>query len=96
MAASSKECPVADPMAITDITRVAVEVVRTHSFPVRVRGSMPVSGGSNYVEILVRLDGLQDNRRMLLGVFRDTSIESLRQQITKHIRRLLADGRSAT
>ena len=77
------------PLTIIEITRVAVEVVRAHSFPVRVLGSVLVSGGSNYVEILVCLDRFTEDRRMLLGVFRDTDVEILRQQIAEHLRRLL-------
>ena len=61
---------VAGPLTIIDITRVAVDVVRMHSFPVTVLGSVPVSGGSNYLEILVRLDGLKEDRLMLLGLSR--------------------------
>ena len=78
-------------LTINEITRVAVDVVRTHSFPVKVLGSVPASGGSNYVEILVRLDGPTEDRRMLLGVFRDADVDSLRQQIAEHLRRLLVN-----
>ena len=85
----------AGPLTIAEITRVAVDVVRTHSFPVKVLGSVPVSGGSNYVEILVRLDGPTEDRRMRVASMvplRLTALEAVLVNLQRPNLRL--EGRS--
>jgi hypothetical protein len=72
------------------ITRTATEVARAHAFPVSVVGSVPTSGGSRYIEIVLRVLGCRNEPcRLQLGVFRDVDVESLRLQITSQLRRQL-------
>ena len=77
------------------ITRTATEIAQAHAFPVSVIGSVPTSGGSRYVEIVLRVDdeGREEPSHLQLGVFRGVDVENLRVQITSQLRRHLTPHR---
>ncbi len=51
--------------------------------------SVPTSGGSRYIEIVLRVLGRDEPCHLQLGVFRDVDVENLRVQITSQLRRQL-------
>jgi len=56
-----------------------------------VRVLSPVSTGSNYVEILLRVERGSDQSPLIeLGVFRDAGVDAVRQHIADQIRRRVA------
>ena len=73
------------------INRTATEVVLASGLPLSVVGSVPTSGGSRYIEIVLRVDdeGHEEPRHLQLGVFRDVDVENLRVQIASQLRRQL-------
>src|SRR5215510_5247013 len=73
-------------LTIEHITRIAIEVAETNSFPVRVLASVS-SGASSYVEILLRIENGDAPTLTQLGVFRDAGIDGLRRQLVERIRR---------
>jgi hypothetical protein len=76
-------------LTVDRITRIAIEVAEAYSFPVRVLASVS-SGASNYVEILVRINGGDGVPTLAqLGVFRDVTIDELRQRIADQIRQCM-------
>jgi hypothetical protein len=77
-------------LSLDTITRTATEVAQAHAFPVSVVASVPTSGGSRYIEIVVHVDGRRDEPcHLQLGVFRDVDVETLRVQIASQLRRQL-------
>ena len=78
-------------MNLDTVTRTATEVAQAQSFPVSVLGVVPTSGGSGYIEIMLRVEECPEEPcRLQLGVFRDLGVEHLRAEITSQIRRQLA------
>ena len=77
------------------ITRTATEIAQTHAFPVPVVAPVPTSGGSRYVEIVLRVEdqGREESSHLQLGVFRGVDVENLRVQITSQLRRHLTPHR---
>ena len=74
------------------VTQAAAEAARDYSFPVSVVGTVPTGDGSDYVEIVLRIDGChKDPCHLQLGVFRGSNIEHIRTQIVEQIRRHLND-----
>ena len=75
---------------VSDVTRMAVEVIQQESLPVSVIGSVASCGGSAYVEIFVAVDRRDRRRCLQVGVFRDADIEGLRREILRQIADRLA------
>ena len=78
---------------MSEVARIAREAAREQSLPVEVVGAL---GGadSRYVEILVSVDGCaREPCQFEIGVFRDLSEASLRQEIGARLRQHVAkDG----
>jgi hypothetical protein len=76
------------------VTRTATEAAKMHSFPVSVLGSVPSSGGSQYVEIVFRVDDCgEEPCRMEVGVFRDVDVQQLRADIGHQLKQQIARRR---
>jgi hypothetical protein len=76
---------------LDEVTQIAADVIRAQSLPISVIGVAPSSGGSSYVEILLRVtDRSEAGSRIQLGVFRGAGVEGLRQQIVTQIADQLA------
>lgn len=77
-------------LTVDTITRVATEVAQEHSPPVRVFGTVLTTPGSEYVEIVVNIDGChEDPCQLQLSVFRNVDVTTLRKQISDQLKRHL-------
>ncbi len=75
---------------VEDVTRIAREEAREQAPTVKVAGVVLGAGGSDYVEILVNLEGCHaEPCQFSLGVFRNASERELRNAINEQLRRHL-------
>jgi hypothetical protein len=83
---------VANPQLTLDaITRIATEVALEHSPPVRVFGTVLTTPGSEYVEVVVNIEGChEDPCQLQLSVFRNVDVATLRKQISDQLGRHLS------
>ena len=78
----------------TNVMRIAREATLEHSLPVKVAGVV-FAGGSEYVEILINIDGCPcEPCQFAIGAFRDGSEVALRDEIGKRLRQYLDDHHS--
>jgi hypothetical protein len=78
----------------TNVMRIAREATLEHSLPVQVAGVV-FAGGSDYVEILINIDGCPcEPCQFAIGAFRDGSEVALRDEIGKRLRQYLDDHHS--
>ena len=78
-------------LTIDTVTRIATEVAREQSSPVRVVGTVLSSRGSQYAEIVVSIEGChREPCQLQLGVFRNVDVQTLRIQIADQLLRHLA------
>jgi hypothetical protein len=79
---------------VEDVTRIAREAAREQSPTVKVAGVVLGAGGSDYVEILVNLEGCHAGPcQFSLGVFRNASEHDLRNAVAEQLRRHLDQHR---
>ena len=85
---------------VEDVTRIAHEAAREQTQTVKVAGVVLSAGGSDYIEILVNLEGCHaEPCQFSLGVFRNVSeaaqktavAEQLRSHVNQH-----RDGQDVT
>jgi hypothetical protein len=80
---------------VTDVTRIARRAVDDQALPLRVVGAVLGGRGSDYVEVLVTIEGCASEPcQLAVGVFRNTSEEHLTKEITLQLRRHLDSHRS--
>jgi hypothetical protein len=78
---------------VADVTEIARVAAREHDLPVEIVGAV-FSGGSDYVEILVHVEGCTvDPCRFAIGVFRDAPHADLVDEIADGLRRHLQKHR---
>jgi hypothetical protein len=82
----------ANPQLTVDaITRIATEVALEHSPAVRVFGTVLTTPGSEYVEVVVNVEGChEDPCQLQLSVFRNVDVATLRKQISDQLGRHLS------
>jgi hypothetical protein len=79
---------------VSSLMRIAREVTLEQSLPLKVAGVV-FSGGGDYVEILINIDGCKsDPCQFAIGAFRDASEDELRDEIAFQLRRALEDHRA--
>jgi hypothetical protein len=79
----------------SNVMRIAQEVTLEQSLPLKVAGVVFAGGGSDYVEILINIDGCPcEPCQFAIGAFRDGSEVALRDQIGERLRHYLDDYRS--
>jgi hypothetical protein len=92
--------PVANPRVMVDldatnVMRIAREATLEQFLPLKVAGIVFAGGGSDYVEILINIDGCPcEPCQFAIGTFRDGSEVALRDQIGEHLRRYFDEYRS--
>jgi hypothetical protein len=75
------------PMKLTDVQRIASDVVREQSDRLEVVGAVPAAGESAYTELVLTIRGCQDEPCLLvLGVSRDASEASIRAAVAHRLR----------
>jgi hypothetical protein len=80
---------------VEDVTRIARDAVREHSYTFKVAGVVLGAGGSDYVEIVVNVEGCQaDPCQFAVGVFRNTSEADLKNAISEQLRRHVEEHHS--
>jgi hypothetical protein len=83
-----------DRLAVRTVAQIAVEAVREASPDLTVAGVMPGHGGTNYVEILINVDGWDlRNSQITVGVFRNTGPVAFKKQISDSLQRVLLTRR---
>jgi hypothetical protein len=81
---------------VEDVTRIARDAAREQSTTVRVAGVVLGAGGSDYVEILVNLEGCRaEPCQFSLGVFRNASEAELKHTFSEQLRRHLEQHHTA-
>ena len=79
----------------SNVMRIAQEATLEQSLPLRVAGVVLAGGGSDYVEILINIDGCPcEPCQFAIGAFRDGSENELRDQIGERLRRYLDNYRA--
>jgi hypothetical protein len=79
----------------TNVMRIAREATIEQSLPLTVAGAVFAGGGSDYVEILINIDGCPcEPCPFAIGAFRDQSEVALRDDIGLRLRKHLDDYRS--
>jgi hypothetical protein len=82
-------------LTVDTVTRIATEVAREQSPPVRIVGTVLSSRGAEYAEIVVSIEGChQEPCQLQLGVFRNVDVQTLRGQIADQLLRHLAPRHS--
>ena len=72
------------------VERIAAEAVREASPDLKITGVMPGLGGTSYVEILIRVEGWdQDDCQITVGAFRNSGPAALKKQISDSLQRRL-------
>ena len=81
---------------VEDVTRIAREAARELSPSITVAGVVLGAGGSDYVEILVNLEGCRAHPcQFSLGVFRNAPAGTLKSAIAEQLRRHVEQHRGA-
>jgi hypothetical protein len=79
----------------TNVMRIAREVTLEQSLPVKVAGVVLAGGGSDYVEILINIDGCpREPCQFAIGAFRGGSEVALRDEIGNRLRTYLDEYRA--
>jgi hypothetical protein len=79
----------------TNVMRIAREATLEQSLPLKVAGVVFSGGGSDYVEILINIDGCPcEPCQFAIGAFRDRSEVALRDEISERLRRYLENYRA--
>jgi hypothetical protein len=77
-------------LAVRAVAQIAAEAARDASPDLKIAGVVPGSRETSYVEILVNVEGWDDDdRQITVGVFRNAGAAALRQQIYNHLQRLI-------
>ena len=77
-------------LAVRTVALIAAEAAREASPDLKVAGVVPGNRETSYVEILVNVEGWEDDSRQItVGVFRNAGPAVLKQQIYNHLQRLI-------
>ena len=81
---------------VDKIRRMAQETAALYSPSLKVVGVLSRTGGSDYVELLINIEGCrQEPCQLHLGLFRNTSEAVLKQQLSAKLRAHLESHRAA-
>ena len=73
---------------VTDVTRIAREAASREAPGVRVLGVTVGDRDGSYAEVIIDLEACrQEPCRLVVGIFRNASEESVREEISQHIAR---------
>jgi hypothetical protein len=76
---------------VDTVRRIANEVAGAHAPLLRVVGIVLASSGSQYVEVIMRIDGCrQEPCQFALGAIRNVSVEEFRSHVEEQLRAQLA------
>ena len=79
-------------MNTSDVTRIAKDVAQQESPSLHVVGVMVSEGGGDYVEVILRIHGCQEEPcQVAIGLFRNVEEAVLRAEIEDKLRRHLAE-----
>jgi hypothetical protein len=82
-------------LAVRAVAQIAAEAAREASPDMTVAGVVPGSRETSYVEILVNVEGSdEDNRQITVGVFRNARPAVLKAQIYDHLQRHIHEHRA--
>ena len=77
------------------MAQIAAEAAREASPDLKVAGVVPGNRETSYVEILVNVEGWDDeSRQITVGVFRNAGPAVLKEQIYNHLQRLIHEHRA--
>lgn len=77
-------------LAVRTVAQIAAEAAREASPDLKVAGVVPGNRETSYVEILVNVEGWDDDdRQITVGVFRNAGPAVLKQQIYNQLQRLI-------
>lgn len=77
-------------LAAGTVERIAAEAVREASPDLTITGVMPGQGGTSYVEILIRVEGWdEESCQITVGAFRNSGPVALKRQISESLQRRL-------
>jgi hypothetical protein len=80
---------------VESVRRIAQDAAREQSRMLKVAGVVLGAGGSDYVELLVTIEGCRaDPCQLSLGVFRNVSEAALKHAVSEQLRRHLEAHRS--
>jgi hypothetical protein len=75
-------------MNVADVTRIATDAARQEAPDLRVMGVTLTTGGSEYVEVILNVEGCRKEPcRVALGVLRSLPEPALRAEIAGQLRR---------
>jgi hypothetical protein len=78
-------------LEVSEVARVAADAVRETSSCLTVIGTTIPAGGSDYVEVLLDIEGVETpSRRLLVGVFRNVSESTLRSHLSRQLQEQLS------
>ena len=82
-------------LAVRAVAQIAAEAAREASPDLKVAGVVPGNRETSYVEILVNVEGSdEDNRQITVGVFRNAGPAALKAQIFDHLQRHIHEHRA--
>lgn len=76
------------------MAQIAAEAAREASPDLKVAGVVPGNRETSYVEILVSVEGWDDNNQITVGVFRNARPAVLKEQIYNHLQRRIHEHRA--
>jgi hypothetical protein len=82
-------------LAVRAVAQIAVEAAREASPDLKVAGVVPGNRETSYVEILVNVEGWDDDSRQItVGVFRNAGPAVLKEQIYNRLQRYILEHRA--
>ena len=82
-------------LAVRAVAQIAVEAAREASPDLKVAGVVPGNRETSYVEILVNVEGWDDDSRQItVGVFRNAGPAVLKEQIFNRLQRYIHEHRA--
>jgi hypothetical protein len=82
-------------LAVRAVAQIAAEAAREASPDMTVAGVVPGNRETSYVEILVNVEGSDDdNHQITVGVFRNAGPAVLKAQIYNHLQRHIHEHRA--
>lgn len=83
-------------MDLVNLRRAAQEIATSCSPALSVVGVLPRAGGSDYIELLINIEGCREEPCQIhVGVFGNTSEAALKQELSAKLRAHLESHRAA-
>ena len=83
-------------LSMSDIKRIANDAIRAEHAALEVVGVTFGEGGGKYTEVLLRVQGCQQNPcQVSFGVFRDVTEAVLREEIAQKVRQHVSEHQAA-